>query len=373
MAGNGPAASAFMESFLKGYNFVQDMQSRQREERRQSQLDVENKQYRDATLDLQRQHLGLAGMGSWSAPSEAVSDETGKPAFISSNSRTGEIRGLAGWRPAPPEPKYDIKTYKDDGYEVTRRTVNGDPVGDPIGRSPIRQDVSETFSNPVDEVDPSGTPIRVQYGNRGTRRVIESAKSAPAALVSPKSMPAAVQRMEDDDLEALYNTSSTQADMKSFLQQIESGDLQLGPAANVMNRARNATGVDVTPQSMNYASFRAALEKMRNDSLRLNKGVQTEGDAVRAWNELITNINDPKVVSQRLQEIANLNARAMALYGRRIQERRGNYHQEPIDLTQFTADRSAYGSGQAQPPADMQAPLPAAADSSGKDYSHLWE
>lgn len=38
---------------------------------------------------------------------------------------------------------------------------------------------NETFGNPVDEVDASGKPIRVQYGNRGTRRVIAGAQPAP--------------------------------------------------------------------------------------------------------------------------------------------------------------------------------------------------
>ena len=37
----------------------------------------------------------------------------------------------------------------------------------------------ETFQNPVDEVDASGKPVRVQYGNRGTRRVIAGAQPAP--------------------------------------------------------------------------------------------------------------------------------------------------------------------------------------------------
>lgn len=37
----------------------------------------------------------------------------------------------------------------------------------------------ELFGNPVDETDAAGQPVRVQYGNRGTRKVITGAKPAP--------------------------------------------------------------------------------------------------------------------------------------------------------------------------------------------------
>jgi hypothetical protein len=50
---------------------------------------------------------------------------------------------------------------------------------------------------------------------------------------------------------------------------------------------------------------------MRNDSLRLNKGAQTEGDAVRAWDEIAANPNDTEVIKSRLKEIQDLNRMAV--------------------------------------------------------------
>ncbi|MEW6169275.1 MAG: hypothetical protein AB1651_16510 [Pseudomonadota bacterium] len=46
------------------------------------------------------------------------------------------------------------------------------------GRSPAEAP-AETFGNPVDETDTTGNAIRAQYGNRGTRRVIEGARPLP--------------------------------------------------------------------------------------------------------------------------------------------------------------------------------------------------
>lgn len=53
------------------------------------------------------------------------------------------------------------------------------------------------------------------------------------------------------------------------------------------------------------------MERLRNESLRLNAGVQTEGDAQRAWNELFGNLNDESVVKAQLQRIQQLNNRAI--------------------------------------------------------------
>ena len=87
--------------------------------------------------------------------------------------------------------------------------------------------------------------------------------------------------------------------------------------------------------SRNYGTFKTSLEKMRNDSLRLNKGVQTEGDAVRAWNELFENLNDEQYVLQRLKEIQKTNARAADLKKLQVDQIRGNFNADPLDYSQY--------------------------------------
>lgn len=122
-----------------------------------------------------------------------------------------------------------------------------------------------------------------------------------------KTVPFGIQNAEKEDIEAVQGFNTINAELSRFGKLIESGNLPLGPTANLEARGRNFMGMS-NEQSRNFASFQATLEKLRNDSLRLNKGVQTEGDSQRAWNELVTNINDPKVVQQRLAEIQRLNA-----------------------------------------------------------------
>lgn len=149
-----------------------------------------------------------------------------------------------------------------------------------------------------------------------------------------KQLPAAALKMQNDELEALSIASQMESQLQGFKKKIDSGELQLSPIGNLISKGRNVAGLS-NENSRNFASFQATLEKLRNDSLRLNSGVQTEGDAQRAWNELLANINDPKVVSQRLEEIAMINKRAARLRELNIENLRKNFGADPLDTNEY--------------------------------------
>lgn len=167
----------------------------------------------------------------------------------------------------------------------------------------------------------------------------------PTMGPNAKPMPVGIQRAEDADLEAIGIASSIQSDLRQFQDQIQNGQLSLGPVNNTISEIQNALGRS-SEGSRNYASFRATLERLRNDSLRLNKGVQTEGDATRAWNELFRNISDEGVVLQRLGEIQGINARAAKLRQQQIDIRRQRNKAEPFDWTGFEVPQSPYATPQ---------------------------
>lgn len=153
----------------------------------------------------------------------------------------------------------------------------------------------------------------------------ERAKADPG-----KPLPVGVQKMEADDLDAIFAAGSTKATMAKNLDRLGRDELKLGPVANLVSEGRNWAGMS-DANSRNYSSFRSDLEKMRNDSLRLNKGVQTEGDAQRAWNELLKNVNDEELVAQRLQEIQGINDRALQFRTQVVNQRRSQYGAPLID------------------------------------------
>lgn len=155
---------------------------------------------------------------------------------------------------------------------------------------------------------------------------------------------ATVIKLQDDLLRDLGAASSVNTLIDKFSAQLDAGELNLGPVSNLGAQARNFVGAS-DAGTRNFASFKAALEKMRNDSLRLNKGVQTEGDAQRAWNELLDNINDEGVVVQRLAEIKALNEQAIALRSDLVNQAREDSGFEPMDTDRFRAKPLPQGDG----------------------------
>jgi len=192
-----------------------------------------------------------------------------------------------------------------------------------------------------EEYQPDGTFKKVGEGERFAKQVAPIVQVGDGSK-KPAKLPAVALKMQQEELDAIGIASSIQSDLASILDQIDKGELNLSLAGNLASKAKNFVGKSDS-NSRNFASFQATLEKMRNDSLRLNKGVQTEGDAVRAWNELFANINDQGVVKKRLSEIQRINERASSLRVMNIDKIRSNYGAEPLDLNPYISQPPAIG------------------------------
>jgi hypothetical protein len=213
-----------------------------------------------------------------------------------------------------------------EGYEY----IPGGPADPKVIDAQRRAQAGAQPPTTTEMYDPvSGQPQRAQWNPQTNTWVPIGGVKAPAK----KPLPPAIMKMENDDLGDIQNTAQINDMLGRFKGQIDAGVLQLGPVANTISSARNWAGMS-SPETRNYASFQAGLEKLRNDSLRLNKGVQTEGDAVRAWNELMANANDPELVKQRIDEITALNNQAAQFRANVIQQRRAEYSLDPLDVNQ---------------------------------------
>lgn len=180
-----------------------------------------------------------------------------------------------------------------------------------------------------------------------------------------KPVPFGLQNLEKEDLEAINTVNTINSQLSDAIGKIDSNKLYLNPTSNLVSRGRNFLGAS-NEQSANFSSFQSMLEKMRNDSLRLNKGVQTEGDAQRVWNELVSNINDPKVVKQRLQEIIALNNRAEAFRKNLIVQRREDNTLPPIDFNRVLNTSGVPQQQTQQQPQQMQQPRTAVNPQTGE-------
>lgn len=173
------------------------------------------------------------------------------------------------------------------------------------------------------------------YGDNLRAVVARAAAGAPRGVGT-------LAKEQGAEVDAITTASNLSTDINSLRSQIGSGQLKLGPYTNLISEGRNALG-NSDENSRNYASFRATVERIRNDSLRLNKGTQTEGDAVRAANELLANINDPHVVMQRLSELEALNRRAAAIHTQKLDMTRSLYGLGSADVSTMQSQPAAVG------------------------------
>lgn len=168
-----------------------------------------------------------------------------------------------------------------------------------------------------------------------------------------KPVAAGIQKTIDEHLHDIATAESNSADIASLISQLHDGKIRLGPYENQLSEGANWLGVS-TNNSRNYNSLKATIEKIKNDTLRLNKGVQTEGDAQRAANELSSNINDAGVLQQRLAEIRAINARAVELRKLQINQLRSDNNMAPIDYTPYSRQPAALRGGSRPPLSSFQ-------------------
>lgn len=194
-------------------------------------------------------------------------------------------------------------------------------------------------------------PLVAVMGDDGKPVLVPREQAIGRTPYSPRAdqanaakLPATALKMQQEELDAIQTASQIDADLGAVKKQISEGKLSLGPLENVRARVQNMMGAS-DEKTRNFASFQATLERLRNESLRLNKGVQTEGDAQRAWNELIQNINDPKVVAQRLDEIQRLNKRAVTARKMNVDVIRSNFGVPPMEVSGFANQPAAVGGG----------------------------
>lgn len=222
--------------------------------------------------------------------------------------------------------------------EVSPGATLVDPrTNKPLYTAPNRPDAQTSRLVAMPDAD---SPSGFSYG-------IPKPGDAAAPPRSTPRLPPQIQKAEDEDLEAINLATGIDKDLGSLVAQIQGGGIELGPVQNVVSGVRNWAGAS-NENSRNFASLKSSLEKLRNDSLRLNKGVQTEGDAVRAWNEILASINDPQLVMQRLGEVQLINQRAVELRQRLIKNRRRSYGSQAPETQQFEAQTPTVGAQKPQ-------------------------
>lgn len=252
--------------------------------------------------------------------------------------------------------KYDLKgmDLKQKAIEAGKEKItvgDGGYWSERLGQAPVWHPVAGSPSKTDQWVSAEQNGVKGQRNER-------TGEFKPFTGTASGELPAALEKKKMETLEDIGIAGGISADTQSLYDDIKGGKLNLSLLGNVFASGLNAAGIG-TDETAKYATFRQTLERMKNDSLRLNKGVQTEGDAERAWNELFGSISSEKAVMANLDRINKINQRGAALKGNTLNEMLTSRGHEAVNLADYGIQPATVGTAAGKP-----APRPAAKASS---------
>ena len=106
-----------------------------------------------------------------------------------------------------------------------------------------------------------------------------------AAVVSTKPLPPVIQKAEEEDYTSATAAINLANDADKYLSSINQGQIKFGRLNRASIATRNLFGVD-DPDVVARNDFERFKTKLINETLRQNKGTQTDTDALRAVKEI---------------------------------------------------------------------------------------
>lgn len=157
------------------------------------------------------------------------------------------------------------------------------------------------------------------------------------AIGAPKERPVpdAVRRDNEKDETAIGDRQATIDRVTNAIGLIDNGMINLDPVSRASAWARNRSG-NSSPESRAQAELKRTVETLRNNILNDATGPQTDGDSLRALNQILDGWGDEKVVRDGLSTFVGLQNRKNEIQ-RGIMERRLSSYGDPA---------ASYGSGQ---------------------------
>lgn len=190
-----------------------------------------------------------------------------------------------------------------------------------VARKPVGEGKTMYASQPT--VDANGQLVFLP--NRPGLPVVDAATGKPVSYTPPstqKPLPPVIQKAEDADYEAGQAAANLANDADRYLRSIKSGAIPFGLRARAFVGASNLVGSE-NPEVIARNDFERFKTTLVNESLRLNKGTQTEGDAVRAAKEL-QGAESAADAGKAIQVLRDLNARKAKDLQSSISRRRAN-------------------------------------------------
>ncbi|MCC8492281.1 hypothetical protein [Xanthomonas citri] len=138
-----------------------------------------------------------------------------------------------------------------------------------------------------------------------------------------KPLPLAAQKTAFDLQDQMQNANNVIDMAQKHIDRLASGQLDVSRTAQAEGWLRSRAGFN-DPNSLNLAELDSDKTQIVNESLRLNKGVQTEGDAQRAAREIMA-ANDGDSLKRSMERMQAINRRALQLKQQQLNQLYSNY------------------------------------------------
>jgi len=182
---------------------------------------------------------------------------------------------------------------------------------------------AQGLANSQQSLNIQNAQLRLQEQNvqfQQQMRQAEADRKAEAARSKP--LPAYLAKDEEADYGTATAATNLASDANNFIGRIKSGDIKFGLKDRASIRTRQAFGSN-DPDVLAREDYDKFLKVLTNESLRLNKGTQTEGDAVRAAKELESS-ESPQAAAAAMRRLVEINVRRTQNASDDVLRRRSN-------------------------------------------------
>ena len=166
------------------------------------------------------------------------------------------------------------------------------------------------------------------YGSQQGKKPIDAATGQVISDYAPTRtkplLPPAIQKAEDEDYEKITSANTIVRSTSEIINSFATGQIPTSVIGKTGAYLASATGINANdPNVIAYKDYDRFKTKLVNESLRLNKGTQTEGDAVRAVREL-NSAASPQDAIAALTQLQWYNSQAIENASKNVLRRRTN-------------------------------------------------
>jgi hypothetical protein len=251
------------------------------------------------------------GQPIFEAPQEPKERKTAVVNGVLVDTQTGEPIYGTPTKQAP-----EIKDFQDGTTRQFDATTGSWKI---IARKPAGEQKSMYAGEPT--VDANGRLVFLP--KQPGLPVVDAQTGKPVDFVPKgKPLPSILQKSEEEDYDAATAAINLSTDANKYVNSILGGTIKFGLKEKARIAALSAVGSG-DPDVVARNDFDRWKLTYTNESLRLNKGTQTEGDAVRAAKEL-NSAESKEDAAKAILTLRDINARRVNDYSKRIVDRRKN-------------------------------------------------